>query len=300
MRRVLHVIGIRNGWAIDGRGKALSAALAEQYDCTVVSTDEPLPAGDGFDLIHLHSLVFIPRVAAAGYLEHRCWGFELPSERALRRLARAGAAVKEASFCVAKSPRLKEIIAPELGPDARCEFIANGVDCEMFRPRKLRVGWVGRKEESYKRFKGYGLVSEAVSALGERWRGAAQIEFAPDASCYPVRVLGRQAMAAYYKSLDALVCASQSEGCSNVVMEALAAGVPVVSTDVGCAGVLREEVGLTIVERTADAIAEGLESVLGDSARRVQVMRDRYSWRAIAEQYARLYREVLEWKCHDG
>jgi glycosyltransferase involved in cell wall biosynthesis len=58
-------------------------------------------------------------------------------------------------------------------------------------------------------------------------------------------------MPRYYRSLNLYVCASKSEGHSTCVLEALALGVPVASTNVGYA---RDFPGVEVIDRSVESI----------------------------------------------
>jgi hypothetical protein len=72
-----------------------------------------------------------------------------------------------------------------------------------------------------------------------------------------VQMRNRDEMADYYGEIDVLVCASEIEGTPNPVLEAMACGVPVVSTRVG---IVPDALGpmqqaFILPERTASAMA---------------------------------------------
>lgn len=75
---------------------------------------------------------------------------------------------------------------------------------------------------------------------------------------------GEKDLPLVFASLDALVLASSSEGIATIQMEAMAAGVPVVSTVVGfVAEILRPgEEYIAIPSPTPEAIAQGIREVL--------------------------------------
>ena len=71
----------------------------------------------------------------------------------------------------------------------------------------------------------------------------------------------------YLSAFDIAVLTSESEGCSNSLLEAMALGKPVVATDVGGNRevVHHGETGLLVPARSAEALAEAVISLLRDS-----------------------------------
>jgi len=83
----------------------------------------------------------------------------------------------------------------------------------------------------------------------------------------------RSDVARVLSSFDVFALTSDKEGMANAMLESLAAGVPVVSTDVsGAREALgpdeRGRVAGLVVEASTEAVAEGLGAVLSDSGRR--------------------------------
>jgi len=127
--------------------------------------------------------------------------------------------------------------------------LSDGVDLELFYPQRLErfqdhertlvIGWVGNSRWNHstdRDRKGFltitkptvdALTSEGVPVVG-RYADRSEIW------------LPRSAMPAYYQSIDILVCSSETEGTPNPVLEAMACGVPVISTEVG---IVREVFG---------------------------------------------------------
>ncbi|MBI3079215.1 MAG: glycosyltransferase family 4 protein, partial [Deltaproteobacteria bacterium] len=83
-------------------------------------------------------------------------------------------------------------------------------------------------------------------------------------------------MPAIYADLDLLVLCSLNEGTPVAVIEALAAGVPVVATAVGGVGdvVVHGETGLLVPPRAPDALAEAVLRLLRDEALRRRLARE--------------------------
>jgi glycosyltransferase involved in cell wall biosynthesis len=105
----------------------------------------------------------------------------------------------------------------------------------------------------------------------------------------------------WFLGLDVFVLPSVSEGCPNILMEAMAAGVPCVATDVGAVTVLMQDgiSGFVVPKGRADVLAAAIERIillpdrgqsLGAAARKRMLAfsreRERHEWQGI-------YRELL-------
>jgi glycosyltransferase involved in cell wall biosynthesis len=120
-----------------------------------------------------------------------------------------------------------------------------------------------------------------------------------------VRFLGRRTdVAALLARADVLVSASLAEGLSNSVMEAMAAGTPVLGTDVGGTGELLTGRGVLVAPGDPEALADGLEVLLtdGDLARRYAAaarawIAETSSPDALVGRHLDLYTRLLEGRC---
>lgn len=122
--------------------------------------------------------------------------------------------------------------------------ITDGVLLSKFKPsnlerfsniskRKIVIGWVGNskwaKSKYKKDFKGVETILKPV--INELKEEGYKIELKlADSS---VKKIPLEKMPEYYSKIDLYICTSLIEGTPNPVLEAMACGIPVISTDVG-------------------------------------------------------------------
>ena len=172
-------------------------------------------------------------------------------------------------------------------PGKRMEVVSNGVDTELFRPdresgRPLRAEWgVGDHEvlvglvARLDPMKDHEIFFKAASTLvreNSRIRfvcvGSGPDDYFEELKGQAVglglkeRLFwagGRSGMPAVYNALDVLcLCSAFGEGFSNVLAEAMACGVPCVSTDVGDARLILGDTGLVVDRGSPEELAEAL------------------------------------------
>lgn len=106
-----------------------------------------------------------------------------------------------------------------------------------------------------------------------------------------------------YRRGDVFVSPTYAEGFSNTVLEAMASGLPVVSTDVvGVRDCVRHrENGWLVAPKAPDALAAGIAAVLDDDAlrramavRALDEVRERWSWPVIADRLTDVYDAVRD------
>jgi glycosyltransferase involved in cell wall biosynthesis len=117
-----------------------------------------------------------------------------------------------------------------------------------------------------------------------------------------IRFLGpRSDMAAILGIFDVYVLPSLREGLPLALLEAMAAGCPIVATEVGGVPSVVEPgvTGELVPPKDPDALAAGILSLLADERLRrkfseagPRLVRDRYSVEAMTRRYERLYREA--------
>jgi glycosyltransferase involved in cell wall biosynthesis len=208
-----------------------------------------------------------------------------------RRLTRLVASKADAVIMVSAH------MASHLGPTRRTAVIPSGVDFDLFQtmPRdeaRAQLGlsaeerlllFVGNPAQKRKR---YDLAQAAVAILNRRLPARLVVAWGTPHTDIPK----------YMCACDALLFTSMQEGSPNVVKEALACDLPVVSVAVGD---VEERIGAVegcelCRNETPDAIADSLERILRRGARvagRVSVQQ--LCERAITEQVISVYRSVL-------
>jgi glycosyltransferase involved in cell wall biosynthesis len=101
-----------------------------------------------------------------------------------------------------------------------------------------------------------------------------------------------------YRQHDVYVSASMQEGMSNAMLEAMAGGLPIVTTR--CEGVdeLISNNGVVVEEPTAAALADAVRGLIErPETRKAMVVAARkkaegFGWNAVAQSYLQLYAKV--------
>ena len=293
--KILQITGGDNGWGVVNRAEHLRRVLHENgAEMELVPYGKPSKPFSTYDIIHIQTLSLVRHFIHVPELyRHPCWGFEVVSERSLKHLATSKRIIPLAKWSVVKNPRLQSKILPLF--KGHCLYIPNGVDTKIFKPRPILLGWVGNKSAlSLLKYKGVYIVQEAVRQLNLEWKSyGLHVEFMLDPSDYPKKVYGSSDIAQFYQCLDAYVSASHAEGCSNVTLEALATGLPVLTTETGIIPELVDKLPLTVVPRKVVGVLEGLKRMFDPILQRRKLMMGSYDWDTIAARYLHLYRSII-------
>ena len=224
----------------------------------------------------------------------------------------------KASGLVACSEGLRER-ALEFVPSAAIEVIPNGVDLERFHPaggqrydgqRPLHLLSVGRLSMT----KRVEMLVDAVDVL-HKGGVAVRLTVVGGGALEPglrrlvadrrmgewVDLTGRvdaDRMPGLYRQHDVYATATMQEGMSNAMLEAMASGLPIVTTR--CEGVdeLIADNGMVVGPACAEAMAGAIRE-LARNPQRLQRMSQaarqratRYTWSAVADRYIEYYRQA--------
>lgn len=208
------------------------------------------------------------------------------------------------------SNKLHEIYSLTTDYPAPTAVLEDGVDLTLFKPasldrfdsmagREFVIGWVGNSKwgSEIEDFKGlHSILKPAIERL--RNEGLPIREHFADRQ---ERFIPHHEMPAYYAGIDVYVCTSKIEGTPNPVLESMACGVPIISTDVGIVpqafGPLQRQ--FILAERSVDAVADALRrllmepAMLKDLSRENMQMIKQWDWTIMAEKFATFFDTCL-------
>lgn len=280
-----------------------------------------------FDVMHCHSayphafvaatmrrlfgLPYVVRPHGADILP----GEEIRDSPRLGRRMRTG--LLSADAVIAQGESLRRVIADIGVPQERIHVVNNGVDRDAFRstapfphPRPYVLGLGGLVPH-----KGFDLLLRAYARLRDPSHDLLIAGDGPEATPLArlasalgigervtfLGVVTGERKASLYRSAAVFVCPSRREPFANVILEAFAAGVPVIATDVGGNREMVDDRvnGLVVPPESPDAIAAAIETLLGPAAvldsLRPGVARsaERFGVAAMAERYVGIYRGAI-------
>lgn len=224
---------------------------------------------------------------------------------------------KESAGVIANSQGLKDL-ARKTSPSQKIEIIPNGIDMRQFKPSLFDFAPEARKiwnilcVTRITPRKGVKYLIEAFNILSKKYANLnLQIvgegdeknnleklvkKLGIEKQVHFVGLVPHEKLPAYYQSAGAYVLPSLNEGMSNSMLEALAAGLPLLATDTGGTQELVEDGinGFIIKMKNAEDIAEKLEILIKDenlrkkmgeeSRKKAEGMR----WENVAESYVKM------------
>ncbi len=216
---------------------------------------------------------------------------------------------KKARFVVANSEGLLELATRTI-PELPFQLIPNGVDTEWFTPSerktrsRIKILFAGRlnvEKDLPTMLRATDLLVKSgreieVQIVGdgpERERLVSMVKQMGLLDVVNFRGwVDRSMMRTIYSEADILVLPSIDEGMSNVVLEAMASGMPVVVTRIrGNVDLVEDGVnGLLFEPGDVNALKSLLEKVLDEKLRhkmgeKARKKAEQYSWRRTAEKY---------------
>jgi glycosyltransferase involved in cell wall biosynthesis len=226
---------------------------------------------------------------------------------------------KNASALIACSEGLKQR-ALRFYPEVKIDVIPNGVDIEKFRPVSenrikksdiIRLITVGRLSitkrvdilidavkilvEQGKNVKllivGGGPLKDSLEKLTTQKNLTNFIEFKG--------IVDSEQMPQFYQNSDLYISATMQEGMSNAMLEAMASGLPIITTQ--CEGIdeLIKENGIIVKDETADEIAKTISELvmntgkLESMSRAARKLSENFTWKSISEEYLKFYQKIL-------
>ena len=222
-----------------------------------------------------------------------------------------------AALVVANSNGLRKL-SLEFMPALDIRVIPNGVDTEIFHPSQKQTltkpiqaltvcRLISRKRidlliRAVARTKVFGLnvqlniagqgnLMEPLQKLADQLNIADSVAF--------MGAVPAEQMPQLYRDNDILVMSSAHEGMSNAMLEAMASGLPIITTRCEGAEELIENNGIVVEDPCAEAIAEAIKE-LADNRQEHKRMSiaarkraERFSWSSTAEEYLKFYENII-------
>ncbi len=330
----------RHGWAFDHICGQLTAALSDEFDFKVIymidaeNVITALREAEDCDILHffwrgeledyyspycqvrirmlgMREKTFRERYIEGKYISTEIYDHLLLSGAPMRVTMDLFAEKKSLlSGYAVSSWKLKKIYDELPGITLRPAMVLpDGVDLKLFRPahlerfetiasRTVRIGWVGNSSWRIEDLKGINtIIRPAVAEL--RAEGFDVELIASDRiEC----LLPHEEMPAFYEGIDLYVCASLFEGTPNPVLESMACGVPVISTDVGLVQELfgSQQKQFILEERSVECLKEKIRILLREPERFKQLSEENlfsiqeWSWEKMIPNFRTYFRKCIE------
>ena len=281
------------------------------------------------DLLGLLAVKMVPGAALAWNI--RCSGMDLEQYSRMTALVRCACAMfSRVPDAVVANSSQGRAVHQKLGyRPKRFDVIPNGFDLDVFAPdpvaaKQARREWgipenalVAGMAARFDPMKGHDVFCRAAGMVHAKMPdvffllcGEGMEKSNPQLASWIAgckiqdrcKLLGRRDdMPRFYAALDVFCLSSVfGEGFPNVAGEAMACGVPCVVTDVGDAGLVVGQTGLTVPPSDAEALGQACMKLLsqdgpgranlGQAAR--QRVRDNYSIQAVARMYEKLFEDL--------
>lgn len=190
-------------------------------------------------------------------------------------------------------------------------IIHDGVDLEKYIPTNLDrfknighvvVGWTGNSKftdsENDSDMKGVeGIIKPTIKELQEE---GYDIEL--NLADRNIKMTPQEEMPKFYNSLDLYVCASKTEGTPLTIIESMAMGIPVISTNVGIVEEALGENGKRYIleERSKDALKDKIKRIIENkqdfeilSKENLERVKE-WDWKKISKQYKEFFESNMK------
>lgn len=195
---------------------------------------------------------------------------------------------------IVKSEKMKSVLWRKQG----VHVIPNGINLKNFQPmnrKKARQALSLDKEKTivlfpasqYREVKDYPLANKAFQDVKKRF---------PDSKLLTIESVPREIMPLYINAADVVLFTSKSEGSPNVIKEAMACNVPIVTVDVGdTRKVVEGTAQCWVTSRNPDELSLRLIEVLQENSptngrERIQ----EYDQKIIANRLIKIYQETVK------
>ncbi|KPJ63439.1 MAG: hypothetical protein AMS15_00345 [Planctomycetes bacterium DG_23] len=219
---------------------------------------------------------------------------------------------KEARRVIANSQGLKEL-ALKTNPTQPIQIIPNGVDTEEFHPAETpgRDGPIFLTVSRLIQRKGLDLVIRGFAQIAPHLPksklimvGEGNLREELEELAFSLNLAGRTDFRGYvphsempkvYRSADIFVLASRNEGMSNAILEAMASGLPIITTATGGIKELIRDNGIVVPQEDVGTLVRAMGELAGDKEKRVSLgkrSRERaqeFSWSRVARAYIEIY-----------
>lgn len=214
---------------------------------------------------------------------------------------------KKAKKVIANSEKLKQLALNSL-PGQTIEIIPNGIDVNKFKPNKnkeincpIRLISTGRLIER----KGYKYLIEAISGIKEVelvlvGDGNIKKELEVHVQKYNSKVIflgnkNHDEIVNLLQRADIFVLPSLNEGMSNSILEAMACGLPIITTDTGGSLELIQGNGFIVKKGDSLELKSVIEKLINDYNLIVEMgnisrrLAEEMSWKKVAKKYQEIY-----------
>ncbi len=341
--KIALIIDCRN-WALDNIAKNIEKYLSEYFDFKLIyMSDIPdqniiqlFYACLDCDIIHFlwrGYIQFIESNYSNYYLNYYGRGLELFKENFLNKMYITAsvydhkyldndfnttrAIMKYIKNYTVSSKKLLDIYN-ELDIVKPLKEITDGVDLELFHPnnlerfkniknRRIIIGWVGNSNWNGDKNTDHKGINTIIKPAIEQLRSEG-FNFELQCTDKFEKFIPHNAMPNYYNNIDIYICASIDEGTPNPVLEAMACGIPIITTDVG---IVNEVLGekqkrFVLKERTVECLKEkikelvnnldNVEELINENLKQIQD----WSWKNKTKDFKDFFDICLEDKSNGG